>query len=322
MAETTIADFTIYQEEFHSGVTEVLQQNSSAFNGASAGSITLATMALMGEYAKETFFKSLGTGLVSRRDPTSVSSVTDQQIVHGENVSVKLNRRIGPVKFTMDAFRKIGKSPQEASFIFGTQAGEAISLDYLNAALGAADAALGGDNDYDGTSGTMTASVLNLGMQVLGDRASRIVAWVMHSKVYHDLIGAHISDKITNVADVVIYGGSPGTLGRPVIVTDSSNLLNVTPDPDEYTTLGLVSGGVNVVESEGRTIVSDLITGEDNLSTRLQGEHAFNLGIKGYTWDVTNGAANPNDTALFTATNWDKTASDDKDLAGIRIRTQ
>lgn len=322
MAETTIADFTIYQEEFHSGVTEVLQQNSSAFNGASAGSITLAAMSMMGEYAKETFFKSLGTGLVSRRDPTSVASVSDQQIVHGENVSVKLNRRIGPVKFTLDAFRKIGKSPEEASFIFGTQAGEAISLDYLNAALGAADAALGGDNDYDGTAGTMTASTLNLGMQVLGDRASRIVAWVMHSKVYHDLIGQHISDKITNVADVVIYGGSPGSLGRPVIVTDSTNLLNTTPIPDEYTTLGLVSGGVNVVESEGRVIVSDMITGEDNLSTRLQGEHAFNLGIKGYTWDVANGASNPADAALFTATNWDKTASDDKDLAGIRIRTQ
>lgn len=322
MAETTIADFTIYNDEFHSGLTEVLQQQSNVFNGASANAIRLASRAVLGEYGKETFFSSLGSALVSRRDVTSVSAATDQQIVQAENVSVKINRKIGPVLFTNDAFKKIGKDPREASFIIGEQAGVAVALDYLNTALTACDAALGGDNDYDGTAGTMTVSTLNLGMQVLGDRASRIVAWVMHSKVYHDLIGQHITDKVTNVADTVIYGGTPGSLGRPVIVTDSAALLNTTPTPDEYTTLGLVAGGCDVMESEPSDMVSQLVTGNENLMQRLQGEHAYNLGVKGYTWDVTNGGANPTDAAIGTATNWDKTAADDKDLAGIRIRTQ
>ncbi|MGH9339528.1 MAG: major capsid protein, partial [Acidobacteriota bacterium] len=59
-----------------------------------------------------------------------------------------------------------------------------------------------------------------------------------------------------------------------------------------------------------------------NLVMRIQGEYAYNLRLRGFAWDVTNGGANPTDSALGTSTNWDKAATADKSLAGIRIKTQ
>jgi hypothetical protein len=55
---------------------------------------------------------------------------------------------------------------------------------------------------------------------------------------------------------------------------------------------------------------------------RLQGEFAFNVGLKGFQWDVTNGGANPTDSALGTGSNWDLIAADIKDTSGIIIQSK
>ena len=77
-----------------------------------------------------------------------------------------------------------------------------------------------------------------------------------------------------------------------------------------------------MTESEGRDVVNDTITGQENIIERVQGEHAFNLGLKGYAWDVPNGGANPDDTALELGTNWDLVATDIKSTAGVAVVTQ
>ena len=86
-----------------------------------------------------------------------------------------------------------------------------------------------------------------------------------------------------------------------------------------YNVLGLVGDAVVATESEEREVVSEVITGKENLLFRVQGEYAFNLECKGMAWDITNGGANPADTAIATSTNWDKKATSDKDLPGVRI---
>ena len=145
----------------------------------------------------------------------------------------------------------------------------------------------------------------------------------MHSKAYFDLVKEQISANITNVADRVIYGGTPATLNRPVIISDVPALTDANGSAtDTYNTLGLVADGVVISESEQSDIISEIVTGLENLVFRIQGEYAFNVKCKGFKWDVTNGGANPTDTALGTTTNWDKAATDNKDLAGVRIVTQ
>jgi hypothetical protein len=106
-----------------------------------------------------------------------------------------------------------------------------------------------------------------------------------------------------------------------VVITDAADL-KVTGTPDTYYTLGLTEGGATVIESEQQEIVSDVVTGLENLVFRVQGEYAYNLGLRGYTWDVGNGGANPDDTAVALGTNWDKVATSNKHTAGVRIATQ
>lgn len=322
------SDFQIYNEQFFGGVIETLQQNADGFNAASAGTIKLVTLLRKGNYEQESFFKSI-SGLVSRRDITSVSTATDTPLTQGETARVKLNRKIGPVAQTLDAFRKISMDPQEMSFILGQQTGVAIALDYLNTALTAVDAATAGVAGlcYDASAATapdranLDHTNLVRTMAKFGDASNRINCWVMHSKPFFDLMENTIADKIFEVANVVVYGGTPATFGRPVVVTDSSSLVTVLSSGTTYHIHGLTENAVLVEESEERQIASMLITGLENLVMRVQGEYSFNLGVKGFTWDITNGGANPTVGAVGTSSNWDVVASDNKNLAGVRLTT-
>lgn len=326
MAIGSMSDFKIYPEQYYGGMYESIAQNINAFNGASNNALVLTNENIKGHYEYESFisFKDI----VSRRDITSTGSATDLSLAQSEFVNVKLNRILGPVAQTIDAWKKIDEDPEVMSFILGQMAAEQKTKDYLNSLLLAVEAAIDGQSDlkYDATgetTKTLTHSHLVSGLAKMGDQGERVVAWVMHSKPFWDLVGQAITDKITNVSDTVIYGGSPGTLGRPVIVTDSSALHDDNGSlTDTYNVLGLVAGGATVKETEPDTVAFELVTGLDNLVYRYQGEYAFNTGVKGFQWDVTNGGSNPTDADLGTSSNWDKVANDIKDLAGVKVLVQ
>lgn len=325
MAIGKASDFVVYQEEFFGGMSETLAQETEIFNSASNNCIRLVPASLKGEYNKESFIASIGS-LVTRRDTTSTLAVTDLAATQAENIGVKVNRKIGPVAQTLDAWRKIGTDASEMSFLLGQQWGKAVAVDYVDVACGATANALENvaalkHDATAGTPGTITHASLNSALAKFGDAASNIDCLVMHSKVYFDLIGQAITDNVFQVGGVTIIQGNVATFGRPVIVTDSANLIDSSGASDVYTTLGLVQNGIVIQESESREIVSDTVTGLENLVLRLQGEYAFNLNLKGFQWDVTNGAANPTPTALNTGTNWDQVAADVKSCAGVALTT-
>jgi hypothetical protein len=193
MAVGTKSDFIIYSSQFWGGAVETLQQNTEALNGASLNTMRLVTRSILGEYEKESFLKST-TGLVSRRDVTSTSAVTAGKLTQGELAGVKMNRRLGPVDQTRDSFRKIGVDPKEFSFLLGQQAGVAIAVDYVDVSIKAAVAAIanqGASLTYDATADTlktMNHAALVGGQSKFGDRASRLLCYVMHSKPYFNLV--------------------------------------------------------------------------------------------------------------------------------------
>lgn len=327
MATGKASDFVIYDALFNGAYNEKQTQNISAMLGGSNGAISITGNFLRGDYKKESFYKKISS-LVTRRDVTSTSTATDLAVTQGEQISVKCHRKIGPVGQTESAWKQIGETPEKLSFVVGEQAADDVLAEKLNTALGAAVGALyhmGSAVTYDGTltspSATLTHGMLAGGLAKFGDASSRIVAWVMHSKPYFDLIGQAITDKITNVADVVIVSGSVATLGKPVIVTDSSSLINTTATPDQYVTLGLTQGAIQINDSETPRIVTDVITGLENLVFRMQGEYAYNLGLKGYAWDTSTGGANPTAAACAVGVNWDPVFTSYKDGVGVRILT-
>ncbi len=326
MATGLASNFQIYHDEFYGGFVETIQQNVDAFNGASRNAIRLLTETHEGDYQKEAFFDVIGS-LITRRDTTTVTAATDLAPTSDEFVGVKRNYKIGPVANTIDAWRKIAKNQSELSFIVGQQVAMALPQVYLNAALGALEAKLDSVAalEEDDTAATITSAGPIDALANFGDKAGDIVIWVMHSKVYFDLLKVNVSDAIYRANGVMIMEGVPATYGRPVLVTDSTKLVEtggVSSGIDAYSTLGLTQDAAVVKISEPSTIVTDTVTGLENLVVRFQGEGAYTLSLRGCEWDVTNGGANPTDANVDTATNWDTQVADNKLLPGVILKTR
>jgi hypothetical protein len=325
MAIGTQSTFVLYDEQFWGGFWEKISQMIDGFNQASANSIRMIRQDLKGEYDRESFIQRLA-GLDQRRDPTATGPITPLSMSQDERIGVKLNRRIGPVEDTLDRWLKIGDSPETMSFIIGQMAAEEAAASMLNRGLIAVTTAIAGVAalNFDATAETtktLKAQWLHRASALLGDRATSLVAWVMHSKPWFDMGEDQLTSNVTGIANVVIYGGTPGTLGLPVLVTDSPSLVNAGSTPT-YETLGLVSDAVVVTESQERQLASETKTGGENLTISWQAEYAFNVRPKGFKWDIASGGPNPTDAALGTTTNWDQVVTDIKDCAGVRVLTE
>lgn len=330
MADYLASNFKVYQEYLKTRAAETLQQQADGFNAAVNNAIIMRTVEKPGDYEYESFFKDIAS-LVTRRDTTSTSAATKLSMAQDEFIRVKLNRKIGPVDQSRDSFRKIFARYSEMEFagILGGQIAVAQQLDMLNTTLLAARAALvnvssGALMTTVASSGTITTPSLVDALALMGDRADRIVCWIMHSKVYFNLVKEQIAAKIEGVANFNVQTGTPITLNRPVLVTDSDSLKVTSGSPavTDYYTLGLTANGALCEVTETSDVLIDDITGGENILTRLQGEFAYNTGIKGFKWDVANGGANPTSTAVGTGSNWDKAASYDKALAGVVLKSR
>lgn len=328
MAIGTKTNFKIYNEYTHTGMVETLVQVSEVFNAASQGTIRLTSVNRRGDFNYESFFAST-SGLVTRRitkGTGSTSAVTDLSLAQSEKVGVKINRKIGPVANTLDSFKKIGDGPFDENalnYAIGVQAAKAMQIEMCDTAIGAAVAALNNQAAVKYTvlsNGTLATSSLVSGLAKFGDQANRIVCWVMHSKAFYDLVQSQITANIDGVSNFVVAQGTPVTLNRPVLITDSPSL--VSASPFNYYTLGLTVDAIEAEDSEESTVVSDMALGLENLLVRMQGEYAYNLAMKGFTWDVTNGGENPTVAALTTGSNWDPIAASYKDYAGIIIQSK
>lgn len=324
MAAGKASDFVIYEDQMRGGIIETLTQASNYFNQA-GGVLRMSTISRRGQFHQESFLANIANA-VTRRDLTSVSDATILAQTMAEIISVKLARKYGPVDQTLDAFRKVEMQagPEALSYLIGTQVAKGMEIDMLDSACRAGVTCLKNAAAvyYDGTGGTMTASRLTYGLAKFGDNAGKIKAFIMHSKPYFDLIQAQMVPAANGegAANAVVYGGSPATLGRPVIVTDSAALL-VDDSPDLYYTLALTESGLVVENSEEELMVTELVTGKENILARLQGEWSYNLGAKGFKYDTTKGA-NPTNALVATASSWVATASSHKDYAGVCIATR
>ncbi|MCY1184677.1 hypothetical protein D9M73_253910 [compost metagenome] len=137
---------------------------------------------------------------------------------------------------------------------------------------------------------------------------------------------AQITANIDGVSNFNVATGTPVTLNRPVLVTDSDALIETAGSGSaattDYMTLGLTVDGLKVENTEEEELVIENVTGKENLITRLQGEFAYNMGVKGFKWDIANGGANPNDATLGTGSNWDAVRGSFKDFAGVIIQSR
>lgn len=322
MATTTASDFVLYDDLVHAMRTETIAQEVDVFNASSGGTITLETNSVRGEYGKESFFTDAVT--INRRDPSSTSSVSATKLSDDELISVKLNRRAGPMRYTADSFKKKDMDVEQASAVIGAQLGQKQAQDMLDSVSKSIVAAIKsvGSSDlvYDGTGGSLTFKKLQKGRRQFGDSSDELMACLIHGDKFHDLVEDGLDNyKIENVAGAqIVTGDIAGAMGLRFVVTDEDGLIT-TGSPDTYHTVLMPMNAARVEESEPTTTADETITGNDNIEREWQAEYAYNLSLRGFKWDTTNGGANPNDSTLSTGTNWDVAASFNKELAGVVV---
>lgn len=318
-----LSDLAVYSEYVYSAMTETVAQEVEKFNAASQGTIILVPGANQGDFSDIAKWKKI-SGLVRRRNAYGSGSVTAKVLQNIVDTMVKVAAGTPPVRIDPSQFLWIQKNPEEAGVVLGTQLAGDMLADMLNTAILASYAAMIQTTAilYNATGDspdTLTHSAMQKAAAKFGDRSQEISAWVTHSLPFHNLINNNLS----NSAQLFTYGTvavRADAFGRPFIITDSSALIDTTPNPDTYHVLGLVPGAVVVEQNNDFLANQETSNGDENIIRSWQAEWSYNVGIKGYAWDKTNGGKSPTDSALGTSTNWDKYATSDKDGPGVILK--
>jgi uncharacterized protein YjdB len=316
MATTVNSDLIIYNDQVQTAYLERMQDVLDVFNAASNGALVLRNELLEGDFTYRSMYTVPGS--VAHRNVNSDATVSGTKIGADEMIGVKTPWKYGPYEATEESFKRRARSVEEFSQLIGQHMADA-TLDYmiqavfaaLTAAIGANTAMVAqGDWVLDGK------KVLTKGMRKFGDRAGRIVCFAMDSTVYFDMVDQAIDNKIFEEAGFVIYGGTPGTMGKPVLVSDKI---------PEDSIFGLQAGAAQVVESQAPGVRSYNIDNQENLALGYRAEGTFNIELMGYSW-ATDGSpaapSNPNLAQLGSGANWRKYASDNKATAGVLIEVE
>lgn len=313
----SLSQMQVFNDFIMPATIETLAQMVNKFNEASAGSIRLTTDGFSGDFLQESFFAAIHSAQrrVDRYAANGTPSVTDLSQL--KMSSVKIAGGFGPIRFEPAQLTWLNKPTAEGIEVASRNFAEAMLRDQLNTAIASLVAAIenqsAAKNDVSG-SGGINYGVLNGAHAKFGDRSGEIVANVMTGEVYHKLIGQNI----TNTAKLFLAQGVTivDILGKSVIVTDAPALY-LAGTPNKQKVLGLSAGAATVFD--GGDVISNIQTnnGKDRIETTMQVDYTFSLGLKGYTWDETNGGKSPTDAELATGSNWDKVATDIKQTAGV-----
>lgn len=311
---TTInSDLVIYDRLVQTAYLERIQDVLDIFNGASNGALVMRNESIEGDFDRQAFYDFQGS--VVHRNVNATTTPDPNKIGADERVSVKTPWRYGPFQTTEEAFKRRKRTMEEFSMLIGQDMADAQMAYQIVAAFAALNGAIGSNTNMivTGSFATDGKKVLTRGMRKFGDRFERIAIFAMHSDAYFDMVDDAIQEKVFEEAGLVIYGGSPGTMGKPILVSDR------VPADAIY---GLQPGAVVLTESQPPGFRSYNIDDQENLAVGYRAEGAFNIEVLGYTWDVDGSPAapaNPTTTELGTAANWAKSANSDKATAGVII---
>jgi hypothetical protein len=313
-------DFVTFNQFAQSAATEVIDQYTGLWNQATNNAMVLRSAANIGDFSEESQY-SLIADLYGNRNAYSTAALASVDLTQLLETSVKVGCGSKPVEYTGTSFDWTQRPADEAGTVFGTQVGMAKMQYMVNAAIAAAVASTTTTGlEYDGTAGIASLQSLNSASRLFGDRAQAIRTWIMHSKSMHDIYenALNNSERLFTFDNVQVMTDG---FGRTLVMTDSPNLFFDNGGTDNYYQIGLVEGAMVVEDNGDSRVYTETKTEFDNAKQLIKEESSFNIGVKGMTWDKTNGGKSPNDAAVALSTNWDQSATQVKDTLGVRAVT-
>lgn len=313
----SLSQMQVFNDFIMPATIETLGQMVEKFNGASNGTIRLTTEGFVGDFLQESFFAAIHSAQrrVDRYAANGAATPTD--LTQLKRSTVKVAGGFGPIRYEPSQMTWLQKPTTEGIEVASRNFAEALLKDQLNSAIAALVAAISNQaaatNDVSATAG-INYNTMNSAHAKFGDRSGDLVAQIMTGAVYHRLIGANL----TNAPQLFQAQGVRvvDILGKAVIVTDAPGLyLAGTPNKDFVLSLAPDAA----IVSDGADLISNIetVNGKLRIETTMQVDYTFGLGLKGYTWDETNGGKSPTDAELATGSNWDKVATDIKHTAGV-----
>jgi hypothetical protein len=316
----SLSQMQVFNKYFMPATIETLAQMVNKFNAASGGTIRLTTEGFEGDFLQESFYAAIHSARrrVDRYATNADQAATD--LTQQKHTSVKVAGGFGPVRYEPSQMTWLEKPTAEGIEVASRNFAEALLQDQLNTAIAALVAAIsnqGADTTVDvSATGPVTYAAVNNSHALFGDHSGLLVAQVMDGATYHGFIGQNIAN-----AQQLFQAGTVRVidiLGKISVITDAPALFTAAAgeDPAMRRVLSLVAGAATVTDS--RDIISNIQTtnGKQRIETTLQIDYTFGLGLKGYTWDETNGGKSPTDAELATGSNWDKVVTSIKHTAG------
>jgi hypothetical protein len=318
-----LSDLAVFSEYAYSGMTEVNAQMLDLFNAATKGCMTLIGGSTQGNYKEKAFWGKIAD-LVRVRNAFGTGDVAHKTPAQLIDNMVRIAAGTPPIDIDPGTFHWIQTDPKVAGASLGQQLAQDTIANMVNVSITAAVTALAATaavlHDYAST-GVVDLKVLQNGTAKFGDRANAIACWVTHSKSINDLA----LKALTNTENLFTFGTVQvvsDQFGRPFVVTDSTALVDTTPTPDVFYTLGLVPGGVNVIQNDDFFANEETKNGGENILRTYQAQWSYDIGLKGYRWDKENGGPSPTLAAVGSSSNWIKVATSHKDLAGVVVKSQ
>lgn len=312
-----LSNMVVFNQTLRQTVIETVAQMVDKFNAASNGAILLTGDGFEGDFFETNFYSSLHAAQrrVDRYAANGAQAST--ALAQLQENQVKIAGGFGPIEFEPGQMTWINASEAEAIEVISRNLAEAILQDELNTAIAALVAAIenvaGLTNDVSATA-AITYTAMNGAHALFGDRSMSLIAQVMTGSVYHRLIGDNLTNtpQLFQAQNVLIVD----ILGKPVIVTDAPALYEAGV-PNKEKVLSLVSGAAMV--STNNDVITNVETtnGNERIETTMQADYTFGLGLKGFSWDETNGGKSPLDAEIATGTNWDQIVTSIKDTAGV-----
>ncbi|WP_440493463.1 major capsid protein [Serratia sarumanii] len=308
----------IFQQQVSTAATELVDQEVQKFNAASGGALVMGNDDHIGDFIEQTSWQLIG-GLAQRRNAYGSGNLTPEELGQILDRMVKVDGRIGPVSVTPTMMKRLGKDVAEASSVVAAQAAEAMIQDFLNTACGALKTAISTNSkmvtDLSGAAGSPVQPSLrglNKGVRPMGDTFSRILAWVMDGATYNDFIDEALANpnRLFQIGNVNVMQDG---LGRRFVISDVPSLA----DGNLQHALGLTAAAA-AVKTTPLIMKAQDVLGQENLKALMQGEYDFTIGLKGYKWKNDN-IKSPTNDQLTAAANWQKTATSDKDTAGVMV---
>ncbi|MCJ8300775.1 MAG: major capsid protein, partial [Pseudomonadales bacterium] len=288
-----------------------LAKNVDIWNAASLNTLRMINGDIKGDGTETSFRARTTGGTVVGRDITSTDPKTYNKSTFKKEQSAVSPWKINDIADSQDAMARI----EHDGARYAAEVGAEIAKDLMNYHVQTGLSCLAGSIQAVAASVYTDASDISLDtlfnmLQTRGDQKGMIKTILMDSRTATVYDISRVAQNVFQESGIIVYGGSPGTLGRNIIVVDDDVFAKNTLVSGSGFLMGLAENACQVKNSTTVPVLTQLERTLENFPLTTTGEGNSEVMVQGMQY---SGAANTTDlSVLRNSTSWTKGYVQDK----------